>query len=101
MSCLPCFGRKPATDPYSTEPHAKPRKDICPPGTGGEVKGNGDMPCFGDFGISDGGSGMGMEGPYPKGYDPTKPNNGLPPTPLQIWEKNVEEAQRRAWGGGK
>jgi hypothetical protein len=59
------------------------------------------MPVFGGFAISDAGNGIGMEGPYPKGYDPTKPNNGLPPTPLQIWEKNVEEAERKAFGGGK
>lgn len=65
------------------------------------MQGNGDMPNFGEYGISDAGNGIGMLGPYPKGYDATKPNNGLPPTPLQIWEKNVEEAQRKAWGGGK
>lgn len=109
---LPCFGHKPVTDPNSTEPHAKPapashptkpphKKDICPPGTGGEVLGDGDMPIFGDYGISDGGNGIGMMGPYPKGYDPSKPNNGLPPTPLQEWERNVREAQRKAFGGGK
>jgi len=91
---MPCFGRKPATDPNSTEPRPQPHKNIA-----GDVQGDGDMVSFGEFGVSDAGNGIGMEGPYPKGYDPTKPNNGLPPTPAQIWQKQVQEAQERAWGG--
>jgi hypothetical protein len=96
---MPCFGHKSATDPNANEPHAHPVKDICPPGTGGDIQGNGDMSSFGGFDVGDGGSGVGMLGGYPKGWDPSKPNNGMPPTALQQWEKEVEEAQKKAWGG--
>jgi hypothetical protein len=102
MPCLSCFGRKPDPDPDPTsqELFAKPYKAVKVT-HGGEVQGNGDAPIFGSFGAGDGGVGLGMEGPYPKGWDPSKPNNGMPPTPLQQWEAAVEEAQRKAWGGGK
>lgn len=100
MPCLPCFCHKPTPNAYDLEPFAKPYQ---PPRRthGGEVQGSGDAPIFGSFGVGDGGVGIGMEGPYPKGWDPSKPNNGMPPTPLQQWEAAVEDAQRKAWGVGK
>lgn len=52
---MPCFGSKPATAPFSTEPHARPHKDSHPRVPGGEMQGEGDMPSFGDYGVGDGG----------------------------------------------